>query len=904
MPTARPSRYRAALLAAALSALALPARAAEQGDVRLGDDVVPTFEAVRLRLDPGAKEYSGTVAVDLLARRPTPAFRFHARGQQLLKVALRRDGNQVVGFTREGQEIALAREAGPGGIVTARPEEPLSPGPYHLEITFTQAFNTQSVGLYRTEKDGKSYAFTQFEAADARRAFPCWDEPGVKIPYQLTVEIPAGLAVVSNTPEEKTSVDGGVKTVVFQRTPPLPAYLLALAVGPLEFTPIPGLSVPGRVVTIAGEGRLAGPAVELVPPLLAALERWFDRPFPFAKLDLIAAPEFWPGGMENAGAIVFAENSLLLDPATATEAERLRLSRIAAHELAHQWFGDLVTMAWWDDLWLNESFADWMGDKITDQVYPRWKYSTSSLIDIERMLERDARPSSGAIRRPVVSVDSLLQNVGVAYEKGKAVLGMFETFLGPETFRRGVQGYLREHAWGSATAGDLWRALGRAAGRDVGAAMATFIEQPGFPLVRVELLPEGQGTEGGPGIALSQERFVNAGATAPPLSWQIPVGLKYGDGTNVRTTTVLLTHARETVTLPGVSEALKGRRLEKIAWVMPDLSGAGYYRWSLPKELLGKLASEAPARLDARERIAFLSNSKALLDAGELSGDTWFEVATPFAADPEPAVVAAFAGELERVRPALVPDELAASFAGYVRRTFRPVLERIGRAARPGEAPDVPALRSTLLRWLGDFGRDEEVLRYAETLARRCLTSPAELNPGLATVALDLAAIHGDHALFEEYRKRFESAKTPVERLRYLRALGHFRDPAVREEILRYALSGPLRPNEVLRLAGGLGDTEQGADRIFAWVREHYDEVVARLPPILLPGLPLIASGCSAARLEQGRQFFSAPGKSVPGTERQLASVADQVHDCLRLRERAAPAVAAYLARSEKAAVK
>ncbi len=269
--------------------------------------------------------------------------------------------------------------------------------------------------------------------------------------------------------------------MVFKRTPPLPAYLLALASGPFEVTPIPGLSVPGRVITVAGQSRLAANAAQVVPPILAALEGWFGRPYPFEKLDLIAAPEFWPGAMENPGAIVFADSVLLLDPARATGHDRLRLASITAHEIAHQWFGDLVTMAWWDDLWLNESFADWLADKITDQVYPQWKQETAVRVDINGVMGEDARPSAAPIRRPIRSPDEVLENSGVVYEKGKAVLAMFEVFLGPETFRRGVNDYLREHAWGNATSRDLWSALGRAAGRDVGAAMTTFVDQPGLP---------------------------------------------------------------------------------------------------------------------------------------------------------------------------------------------------------------------------------------------------------------------------------------------------------------------------------------------------------------------------------------------------------------------------------------
>jgi alanyl aminopeptidase len=492
---------------------------------------------------------------------------------------------------------------------------------------------------------------------------------------------------------------------------------------------------------------------------------------------------------------------------------------------------------------------------------------------------RDVLASAGALRRPIVDPDSLLQNAGAAYGKGKGVLGMFETWLGPETFRRGVNDYLAEHAFGNATARDLWSALGRAAGKDVGAPMATFLDQPGLPLVRVEILSGGR-------VALSQERFLNAGASAPPLTWKIPVGLKYGDGRSVRTTTVLLVESRQTVTLPGVSE---------LTWVMPNLGGAGYYRWSVSEAQLHLLAENAPARFDPRERVAFLDNFSALLEAGLVHGDTYFRVAAAFAADPDPQVVGTLIDRLTEEDRALVPEALADRFAAYVRRTFRPVLDRLGRTARPGEGIQVPALRAQLLRWLGEQGRDEEVLREATAAARRYLADPRGADPALVTVDLELAAWNGDRALFDEYRRRFESAKIPTERDRYLRLLGRFRDPALQAEALRYSLTGPLKPNELLRPAMTIGFTAAGADPVVDFVRDHYDQLVSRMPPVALPFLPRVAVGCSAERLARVQAFFAAPGHSVPGTERTLANVADQVHDCLRLREREGAAVAAFL---------
>ncbi|HXO20145.1 MAG TPA: M1 family aminopeptidase, partial [Thermoanaerobaculia bacterium] len=813
-----PSLRRPALAAALAALLLAPAAAYAAAsappapDVRLGDDVAPTFEAVRLDLDAAKADYRGSVRVDLTVRRAVSAFRFHALGQTFTRTALWREGRAV--------PVRIERD---GPVATATAAAPLAPGDYRLEIDFTQIFNTQAVGLYRTGKGADSYAFSQFEAADARRAFPCWDEPGFKLPYQLTLAVPAAHQAISNTPVESESVAGGIRTVVFARTPKLPSYLLAIATGPLEFTPIPGLSVPGRIVTVRGQSHLAAYAAATTPALLHALEGYFGRPYPFAKLDLIAVPEFWPGAMENAGAITFFDRVLLVGPHDGEEARR-RFIYIATHELAHMWFGDLVTLAWWDDLWLNESFADWMGDKISGQVHPEYENALSRLEAVQGVMGLDARPSTVAIHRPVASVEAGTEGLDLAYNKGKAVLTMFESWIGPDVFRRGVNDYLREHAWGNAVSSDLTGALSRASGRDLGGALASFIDQPGIPLVRVE-------KEAGGKLRLRQERFLTVG-TAAPETWRIPVGLKISDGRSVKSERVLLTAESQTVDVG----------LADVAWVMPNADGAGYYRWMVPREMLLAIAhgaaagagSQAPAptaAINTAERIDFLGDAAALLFAGALHGDDYLDVLQSFARDPEPQVVAATLNGLDQAEHAFAPDPTAGPFAAYLRRTVAPAVERLGFAPRKGESAASARLRPDLLAHLGRV-RDEAVLSWAEGAARRFLADPAAVDPSLVETALQLAAVRGDADLFSAYQKRFESAKEPAERDRFLQALGAFGDPALQARALDYALSGPQKPNEILIIPRRVRLTEAGADRVLTWMLAHYDELARRLPPI------------------------------------------------------------------------
>ncbi len=862
--------------AASLSEAAPPSSPASE-DGRLGRAVVPTFQAVRLELDPRKPNYSGWVQVELQVSQATRSFHFHAEEMELKAVRLR----------GKAGPIELSHRVGERGLVTATVQTPLAPGSYALEIEFTNDFDTHAVGLYRLETGGESYSFTQFEADDGRKAFPCWDEPCFKLPYQLTLVVPKQHLAVSNTLVEKESVEGDAKTVVFARTKPLPAYLLAIATGPLETVPVPGTSTPCRIVAVKGGIKLAGEAAKVAPPILAALEKYFGRPYPYEKLDLIGVPEFWAGAMENAGAVTFTDRVLLFDPRTASARDRRTLAVYLAHELAHMWFGDLVTMEWWDDLWLNESFATWMEDKIADQVYPEFSLRVTSVEGAQRAMITDARPSTRAMRQSAKASDNLTQAADeLAYNKGEAVLGMFEQWLGPDVFRQGVLDYLKSHEWGNATAADLWGALSRASGKDVASAMSSFLDQPGVPLVSAELLSEGR-------VRLRQQRFLTHGVTAPnALLWKIPVSLKHWDGRSVRTQSVLLAEAEQTITLAGGVTP---------AWVHPNAGEIGYYRWTVAPQILLELSNPAARTMDPRECVGFLGNLGALLDVGALRGSEYLRLVNRFANDPRPEVIGAVMDGLDKARGAFVTSEVKASFSVYVRRTLSPALQRIGMEKRAGEAETVSLLRPRLLWWLGDQGQERSVLSRADSLARAYVADPTSIDALVSGVVLQLSAAHGDRALFDTYRTRFEAAQIPSERRNFLNALGSFRDPQIVEEALRYVLTGALRQQEIFAIPSTISGSPEYEDRVYQWMTEHYQDLAQRLPAFAVPALVRFAGGCSTARIEAARKFFAEPQHSVAGTDRDLAKVTDQVHDCASLREREGKAVAAFLSQYDGA---
>ena len=838
---------------------------------RLGDGVRPTLQKLTLELDPSRSDYRGSTRIALQTKKRVSSFRLHAQDLRLEKVAVSKNGR------------AFAARAVPEslGVVVIQLDQPLEPGAFQLDIEFSNEFDTKAASLYKLWTGGHSYAFTQFEADDARAAFPCFDEPAFKIPWDVTIRVPKKQLAVSNAPVARETVEGEWKKFEFRRTPPLSSYFVAFAAGPLDTVAIPGLRVPGRVITVKGQTRLAAEAIRMTPPILLALERYFGRRYPYEKLDLIAVPEFWYGAMENAGAITFADRVLLIDPAAVTVRQRSRLADVLAHELAHMWFGDLVTMKWWDDLWLNESFASWLGTKVVDQVHPEFGAGLEGVAGRRTAMNLDARLSTRAVRQAVTGTDNLLQLAdALAYNKGQAVLGMIERWIGEDRFRSGVADYMELYAWSNADGADLWKTLSKASGEDVSRTLPTFLDQPGIPLVTADRMGDGK-------VRLRQQRFLNHGLAAPaPQLWRIPVILRYGEGAASRTHSVLLTREEQVVKLDA------GATLE---WLHPNADETGYYRWTMPERDLQALAARARKVMSPRERIGFVDNLAALLDAGTLHGDAYLANLALLADDPEPEVVGAVLDGLKRVKDTFVDDGLEETYARFVRRTLQPALERFGESPRAGEPESVPPLRVRLLDRLADDGRDQALLARLETLARAYLADSTSIPADLRDAVVPAAALRGDAVLFDEYVRRFERTTVPDDRRRFLNALGRFRDLEVLRGALDYTRSGKLQPQELTVVPLVASTSDQRRALIQRYWMEHFEEMTSRIPPMFKGFLPRIADGCSAERLEEARKFFADPAHQGPGWEREMAQVAERVQQCTSLRAREGAAVRRFL---------
>ncbi|MCX6951830.1 MAG: M1 family metallopeptidase [Verrucomicrobia bacterium] len=842
--------------------------------LRLTRDVEPLAQSVELTLDPAKDDFSGRVRIDLLVHAPTASFRLNSLGPVFTTATLTDLAGRTVSLTAAVTEEKL-------GLVTLTSPTAIPRGNYTLTISFDNKFNRAGVGIYKTVSRGDPYLFSQFEARDARRAFPCWDEPAFKIPWQLTLTVPAGLAAVANYPVAQESADAvaGTKTLAFGRTPPMPSYLVALAVGPFEFVPVPGLSVPGRIVTPRGQSALAAEAARVSPALLAHLEAYFGVPYPYAKLDQIAVPEYVFGAMENAGFITYVDRLLLMDPVKPAFDARRSLADTAAHEMAHMWFGDLVTLSWWDDLWLNESFADWMCAKIVEQTHPEYRIYLRQVAAIRGAMRTDSLPSVHPIRRPVTARDDPAELIDdITYSKGKGILGMVENWIGPEKFRTAMRAYFPKHRWGNTTAADLWAAFDTASGENVSAMLAAFIEKPGVPFVSFALAPGGR-------LTLSQKRFANLGDAALPGRWQVPVVVTWSARGRIQHERILLTEESQTVEIPGLADA---------DWVYPNAGEAGYYRWSLPPELNTRLARHA-AQLSTLERFGLLDNADALFNAGQLTGGDYLAFLTAFANDPEPEITQKVSGMLGGIRETFVRDAQLKNFNALRSALLRPALTRIGLRPKAGEPAHLAPLRSTLIGVLGGAIADPEVVAYARELTAQFLKDPASIDSSLAASALSVSAFHGDAALYETIVAAFEKPTTPEARSNLIGTLGGFREPALVDRALAYSLTDKLNSTEFLTVAGRVSNNLDLRPRAVDWIIAHFDAIKAKAPAMYLDYTINYAGGGDPVPFKKLSEFLRDPSRITPFAEKNIVKAGEGVGLRTRLREKEQASVDAYL---------
>jgi alanyl aminopeptidase len=869
------------LLASAAAAAPPPAV-----PMRLPDTVQPLAYRLHLQVDPEQPRYGGEVEIDLRLRQPIAAngtLRLHAKDLLIrsawLEVGARRLSARVQRLDDERIALRFGRVL-PAGAV-------------RLGLAFAGTLDDHDVyGLFRQQAGGSWLAFTQFEASGARRAFPLFDEPGWKVPWTLSLTVPQALQAVSNMPVQSEEPDGpGFKRVSFQRTPPLPSYLLAFAVGDLALRDA-GLvgrdrSLPMRFVTPAGRAGEADYAAGGTGRIVDRLEAWFDMPYPFAKLDSLAIPvtsQF--GAMEHPGLISYASTLLLASPGEQTPASERDYLATAAHELAHQWFGNLVTPAWWDDLWLNESFASWLGDKIADEVLPDAAGSTRVQRARARAMQADRLVSAHAIEH-AVQTDDDMGNLwdAITYDKGQTVLAMFEAWLGPQAFQAGVRRYIRRHAWGSATRFDFFQAL---AGDDpaLPAALRSFTRQGGIPRVRLTLRCD----DGPPRLQLAQSRLLplgSSGGDAADQRWQLPLLLRTPAGRS----RLLMTDGEATLALPDTACP---------AWVLANAGGAGYYRVAYAGDLLARLIAapgdtgETGPALTPAEWLVLLDDAQGLHDAGALDNAQVLALVQAGAAQPTREVVLAAMTLLRHLRPLVAPGQQAA-YAGLWQAAFSARARALGWQPRAGDSDDDRLLRVELLPALAALGEDAALRAEALRLARDWLADPkalgAELRgPVLATAALADGgeAAAGQPTLFDALRAALDASDDRNERGDLLAALGHFRQPDLAQRARQLLLAPTIDLRDSLwPLLGAQAAEPSTRDAALDFVARHHAELAGRIGhdgPAALPSL--FRHGCSDDEAQRTEAAFVHQAARHPGGRQALARTLEAVRLCSAWRAR------------------
>jgi puromycin-sensitive aminopeptidase len=813
---------------------------------RLPRHILPTRYDIRLEPDLTAETFEGDVTVSLRVLHPASEIVLNAAAElEISKEEV--EIKDESGASQRANRVELEEETERCRLTFP---DTIMPGTWRLRLRFkgrlTKDGTPKLEGFYLSTYEDLSsgaerrMASTQFQPTAARQAFPCWDEPAFKAVFAMTLVIDPALKAVSNAPVLDEHLEGDRKVVRFADTIPMSTYLVAFAVGDLQATKQSAWAARLRVWYVPGtsdKSRLADFGQRIAQFSLEFFEEYYGQPYPGSKLDLLAIPNFWAGAMENFGAITFRESSLLVDERQASRAELQTVADTVAHENAHMWFGDLVTMAWWDGLWLNEAFATFMEILPVDRWKPEWqRWTTFGLAEREVGMVVDGLHSTRPIEFQMADdphdIGALFD--AITYRKGASVLRMLEQYLHPDVFRAGVREYLRQHAYANATTDDLWVALGQAAGRDVSEIMEGWIRQPGFPLISVGLDKKNQQ------LVLTQQRFTYLKEPLPALAdgaqaageqdllWQVPIELRTTAGGKTTVRQLLLKDAEKRLEVPEDFESVRvnegghgfyrvhyNLELREGLWgQLPDLSPIE--RLNLTKDAWATVLTENDAwrmpltqYLELADRLAKLDGE----DGGYKNGWVWDIMIQSF-------------GVLNRI----IDPEYRPNLEAFVRHLVEPAFDELGWEPQPGESPLIPRLRADLLRTLGTLGNHRGVQQRAVELYERYKSNPAAVKDGdIVAAVIRIAAHAGDATRYEEFLKNYKSPDaTPQDKNRYLDALTAFRQP----DLLQKTLDKTIEPEEIRtqdapRVVQFILMSVYGRDLAWEFVKGHWEPMSA-----------------------------------------------------------------------------
>jgi len=837
-----------------------------QDRYRLPRTVVPTRYDLVLEPDLGSATFSGSVEIEIDV---------HERVDEIVVNALDLAIDHATVRTEVGAEIAVTDVAHDGELqrATLALAASVEPGAWLLRMSFRGELNDQLHGFYRstyTDDDGThTIATTQFEAADARRAFPCWDEPDLKAVFGVTLVVPEGVVALSNGPEIDRAPNGdGRVRVRFADTMSMSTYLVAFVVGRLEITdPIDVDGVPLRLVHLPGKGHLARFALEAGEFSLRFFTEYYGIPYPDRKVDFVAIPDFAQGAMENTGLITYRESLLLVDPEHATQPELENIADVVAHELAHQWFGNLVTMRWWNGIWLNEAFATFMALVTVDAWRPDWEQWNTFARGATAAKEVDALRSTRAIEYPVHSPDDASGMFDVlTYQKGAAILRMLEQYLGAERFREGIRLYLARHAYGNTETHDLWHAIEEASGEPVRRIMDQWIWQGGYPLVTASPSPDG--------VRLDQRRFLADGGTDHAV-WDVPLRVRSLDGDEAS----VLVPADGTVPAEAADAA-----------VVVNAGASSFVRVRYEGGLLERLTARLP-EISPLERYGLVDDHWAAVTSGAAPASEFVLAASRYGDEDDLAVwqiLLTGLGWCDR----FLEGEPRERFRAFVRHLVAPAMDRLGWEADADEPDRIRALRGALLQGLGVLGADPNAgaaAREFEAEAR----AGKPVDASLAAAAVNVVAANGDAADYERYWTAYRESPTPQEQYRYLFALPLFRDPALFDRTLEATFGDDIRSQDApFVFAYSLINRDLG-ERAWDTLRARWNEAEERFPAQLTIRM---AEGVRyltlSEQVDEARAFFAE--HPIPQSAKMLEQMLERQRVAAALRQRATPDLEAH----------
>jgi alanyl aminopeptidase len=853
------------------------------------ENIEPRSYRADLTLDPEKATFSGTIVIRMDIRRP------------LDTIWLNQEKIQVHSAILDAGGKTFPARSVPGGddFVGLRFASAIPAGLAVVTIQYSGAVNGgNTAGIFRQQESGNWYLMTQFEPADARAAFPCFDEPSYKTPWQITLHIPERDAAVSNTPIASEIRDArGSKTVVFKETKPLPSYLVAFGVGPFEFVPAGTAGrnkAPVRIVVPKGRAAEATYAAEVTAPILTRLEDYFGIPYPYEKADQVAIPNAAGfGAMENPGMVTYEQTLLLADPRVDQITRQREFARTAAHELAHQWFGDLVTTAWWDDIWLNEAFATWMERKLIAEWKPEWHSRVADIADNLGAEADDSLISARKIRQEILAKDDINNAFdSITYGKGASVIGMFENWMGPDEFRKGVQGYLKRYEYRATTAGQFLDSLSTSSGKNVAPAFSTFLNQAGVPIVSVGLECQG----GKAALHLKQQRFLPLGSkgSAGQL-WNIPLCVRYGTGTVGQSQCMLMTQAVETMALTEANACP--------AWIEANDRALGYYRVEYEGGLLAELArGDVETRLTAPERVNLMGNAGALSSAGKLPAADALSLVERFHADPERYVAQTAIDLALGPRDSLVPENLLPNYRRFLLKNFQARAHELGWTARPGDQEDTRLLRPQVVRPVATWGGDREMAAQAQVLTEKWFADHSAIDPNMLTAVLETTAFYGNKTVFDRFFDALKKTEDKQIRQSLLTAMNAFRDRAAIEAGMNALIVGKIPFIEGAKLLFN-GQQEAATRKLpLEFLKAHWDRVFSKMPRgggfdfgSVLPQVG--RSYCDAASRDELKSFFQPRVEKFVGAPRALDQTIEGIDLCIANKSAQSASVAAFLAK-------